>query len=268
MSDKPLTDGDGGIPPWAILHVPHASTMIPAEARSQFFLSDDELDAELARMTDHATDTLFGLGWPAEQVVMAAVSRLVVDVERFEDDAQEPMAGKGMGAVYTRTADGQPLRRTLLPSEREDLLARWYRPHHRLLTAKVRDAVERYGKALIIDAHSFPHAPLPYEDPTLARPEICIGTDEFHTPVPVRDALVAAFRSVGFTVGVDEPFSGALVPAAFYRMDRRCQSLMIEVRRDLYVNDAGLTLDRYFHRIHLAIRKSLLDLFSLIQAMG
>lgn len=240
--------------------------MIPAEARSQFVLSDAELDAEIARMTDHATDTLFGVGWPAEQIVMAAVTRLVVDVERFEDDMQEPMTTKGMGVIYTRTADGRPLRRTLLASEREDLLARWYRPHHRLLTGKVRDAIDRYGKALIIDAHSFPHAPLPYEDPILARPEICIGTDEFHTPWPVRDALVAAFRSYGFTVGIDEPFSGALVPAAFYCTEPHCQSVMIEVRRDLYVNDAGLLLERSFRRIRTAIAKSLRDVFLLIQA--
>ena len=47
-------------PPWAILHVPHASTTIPPEIRSQFVLSDAELEAEIGRMTDHATDSLYG----------------------------------------------------------------------------------------------------------------------------------------------------------------------------------------------------------------
>jgi len=39
-----------------------------------------------------------------------SVSRLVVDPERLPDDASESMSAKGMGAVYTRTSDGAPLR--------------------------------------------------------------------------------------------------------------------------------------------------------------
>jgi hypothetical protein len=39
-------------------------------------------------------------------------------------------------------------------------------------------------------------------------------------------------------VAVDTPFSGALVPARHYRRDPRVQSVMVEVNRRLYLDEA------------------------------
>ena len=45
------------------------------------------------------------------------------------------------------------------------------------------------NKVLIIDCHSFPKYPLPYElNQQTDRPEICIGTDSFHTSEKLRIA--------------------------------------------------------------------------------
>ena len=109
-------------PPWVILHVPHDSTLVPPELRHQITLGDDELAQELIKMTDHRTLSLFASGVPEAQVIRAPVSRLVVDVERFEDDHQESMAGRGMGAVYCVTSSLKPLRRPLQASERDHLI--------------------------------------------------------------------------------------------------------------------------------------------------
>lgn len=72
-----------------ILHIPHASTVIPPEVRDQFVLGDEELGRELARMTDWHTDVLFAAPDARFEVVEFSVSRLVLDPERFVDDALE-----------------------------------------------------------------------------------------------------------------------------------------------------------------------------------
>ena len=95
--------------PIGILYIPHSSTAIPADLRPSFLLPEHSLRRELLRMTDWFTDDLFAL--PAQQAIAIRfpVSRLVVDPERFLDDAQERMAERGMGVLYTRTADGEEL---------------------------------------------------------------------------------------------------------------------------------------------------------------
>ena len=250
------------LPQWAIVHVPHNSTVIPATVRDQFVLSDLELAHELLKMTDHHTLELFASALPTDQVVEAMVSRLVVDVERFEDDAMELMTACGMGVIYTKRHDGQPMRRNVSRDERELLLEGWYRPHHLALTRAVDEAITKYGKAIVIDAHSFPLVPLPYElDPTASRPEICIGTDEFHTPKVLMDAVTDSFIAAGFRVGINSPFAGAIVPARHYRQEPRVSAVMIEVRRDLYMNEnTGLPLpdfDRIANLVQGCIRSAI-----------
>jgi N-formylglutamate amidohydrolase len=226
-------------PPWVVLHVPHDSTVVPADVREQFTLDDAELAQELNRMTDHRTLELFRDPASAAVVVRAPVSRLVVDVERFVDDADEPMAARGMGAVYTMTSQLAPLRRQLGASDREALIHTYYRPHHARLEAAVAAVLERHGRCLVIDCHSFPDTLLPYEgaDPCVARPHICIGTDDFHTSAALAGSFTEAFRRAGWTVRLNEPFAGALVPRSRYRRDPRVAAVMVEINRRLYLRE-------------------------------
>src|SRR5262249_62272815 len=93
-------------------------------------------------------------------------------------------------------------------------------------------------RCLIIDGHSFPAAPLPYEDdqdPT--RPAICVGTDSVHTPDWLRELAREGFGALGYSVQIDRPFAGALVPLRHYRSDHRVHAVMIEVNRGLYLTE-------------------------------
>lgn len=250
-------------PPWVVLHVPHDSTTVPAAVRPQFLLDDAELGRELARMTDHQTLALFADPSSDVAIVRSPVSRLVVDVERFPNDGDEPMAARGMGAVYTVTSQLMPLRRRLRDSEREALMDAYYRPHHQRLEEAVSAAIDRHGRCLVIDCHSFPSVALPYEmaAPAKVRPDICIGTDDFHTSRELADAFVSAFQSERWTVGVDDPFPGALVPGSRYRKDKRVEAVMVEVNRRLYLReddamplaDFAATAERIRHCCRVAL---------------
>ncbi len=221
-----------------VLHLPHDSTVIPPEYRDQFMLSIEQLAAELVTMTDSHTAAIFSGITSDRLTVRCPVSRLLVDVERFADDAQEIMVARGMGVVYTQTSAGQRLRRTLRPGERDSLLERFYEPHHRRLTQAVSAALQESGTVLLLDAHSFPSRPLTYElVQDRARPDICIGTDNFHTPTAVADTFMAAFADAGFSVALNRPFAGAIVPMEFYRTNPAVHSVMVEVNRALYMNE-------------------------------
>jgi N-formylglutamate deformylase len=224
--------------PNLLLHIPHSSRLIPPDERAQLAPDNRTLALELLRMTDAFTDDLFApTPFEAARVVFP-VSRLVCDVERFPDDANEPMALRGMGAVYVKTTDGRPLRAHLTAAERARLIETWYRPHHQKLTQSVEELIAAARSCTIVDCHSFSSRPLPHEpDQDPARPDICIGTDDWHTPARLRDELVAAASAAEFSVLVDRPFAGALVPAKHYRREPRVRAVMIEINRKLYIDE-------------------------------
>lgn len=223
-----------------VLHIPHASTRIPADIRSRLKLDDGSLRREVLLMTDWYTDELFSHGESGWVAVTYPISRLVVDPERFTDDSQEAMAAIGMGVIYTRTSNGTVLRDPPSDRQRQSLLNTYYFPHHKQLDFAVQSALDESDHCLLVDCHSFPKEPLPYEmDQSPERPDICIGTDEFHTPPAVADAAVNAFEGAGFKVAVNRPFAGALVPMKFFGQDPRVMALMVEVNRSLYMDEGS-----------------------------
>ena len=226
-----------------VFHIPHSSTVIPAEDRERFFLSDRALRRELLRMTDRYTDDLFR--GPGQRVVMP-VSRLVCDAERFRDKTREIMTGQGMWVCYTRTSDGEPLKTTDAAYEAE-ILRRYYDPHHRALTGAVDRALEQTGRCLLVDCHSFAAARLSYEvSEAQPRPQICIGTDPFHTPAALENRCRELFERLGYTVAVNTPFAGVLVPEKHYGREPRVRAVMLEVNRSLYMDEAtGEKLPEY-----------------------
>jgi N-formylglutamate deformylase len=223
----------------AVAHIPHASTHIPPEHRAGMLLDDAALRTELTRLTDWHTDALYG--WLADEgvpVLVNRISRLVVDPVRFLDDDLEPMAALGQGVVYERTTDGSRLR-VLHPELRAAYVRAYYEPYHAALSGLVDAVLAARDHCLILDCHSFGSVPLPSEpDQDPDRPDICVGTDPFHTPEELATRLEAAFAREGFRVRRDAPFRGALVPQAHYRRDPRVSSVMIEVRRGLYCDEA------------------------------
>ena len=238
----------------AVLHIPHSSRRVPAEERRNILLDDAALNNELLRMTDAHTDELFPITPVEAGRVVFPLSRLVCDVERFPSDAEEPMVSRGMGVIYTRTSMSEVLRAQPDPVDRQNCLDRWYWPHHSTLERLVNDVAARSGVCLIVDCHSFPSVALPYElDQTSSRADICIGTDQFHTPLAVHDSIVAAAHAEGYSVAVDAPFSGALVPLASYRKDRRIMSVMIEVNRRLYMNENTCIRNQDFEKVCAAV---------------
>ena len=238
-----------------IFHIPHSSTVIPPDLRSTLLLDDQELEAELLLMTDAFTDDLFGThAGDDDTVVTFPVSRLVVDPERFLDDSVETMAGIGMGVIYERTSSGGPLRNNPSLEERDALIQGFYMPHHKRLNGATESELSRSDHALILDCHSFPLLPLPYEhDQDPDRPDICIGTDDFHTPEHLLEVAKQAVTDEELTCKVNSPFSGSIVPRRYYGQDRRVSSIMIEVNRSLYMDEDSGVRSLHYSRCRTSV---------------
>ncbi|MER5184849.1 N-formylglutamate amidohydrolase [Streptomyces sp. NPDC002896] len=223
-----------------IVHVPHSAREIPSAVRDGILLDDEALERELDHITDAHTAELAAEAARLCHVTpwrfVNRLSRLVVDPERFPDEREEMLA-VGMGAVYTRTTHRAPLRPE--DNDPEPLIEGYFRPYARAMRDAVADRLAVTGRAVVIDLHSYPTDPLPYElhDDGL-RPPICLGTDAFHTPPELQAAARKAFAECGET-GLDSPFSGTYVPLEFYRSEPRVSALMVEIRRDTYMTEPG-----------------------------
>jgi len=210
-------------------------------------------------MTDSYTDELFiDCVADGDEKIIFPVSRLLVDVERFSEDDTEPMAEIGMGLLYRSCHDLSELRSS--NAFNEELKTTYYDQHHKAFTDLVEKQLKSAEEVLIIDCHSFPTKPWPYErNQTGHRPEICLGTDPFHTTTEIEVSLTNAFQKQGFEVDIDKTFSGSIVPMKFYEKDERVKSIMIEIRRDLYMDEKTGARNLSFNETKLKVQRAIQD---------
>lgn len=236
-----------------VIHIPHASTHIPS--LEGYTLSSEEFEREVLTLTDWYTDELFKLDQAT--IVKASFSRLFCDAERFVDDSQEVMAKQGMGALYTRTDDGRQMR-GVTPGLRGRILNEYYWPHHKRLETAVRSALDNTGRALIIDGHSFPDKPLYRDlDQSPGRPDINIGTDDFHTSKKLLQVSEEFFTGNGLEVAINHPYSGTIVPLSFLGKNRDVMSIMVEINRKLYLEGATNKKSKRFPALKAMIEEFL-----------
>jgi N-formylglutamate amidohydrolase len=203
-----------------IVHVPHASVAIPSDTWTEFLVSRSEVEAEALASSDQYTDEIARQAWPDAQIIEAKVSRIVLDVERYEDDGKEEMAEVGRGVFYTHDHQRKLIRKSLDQTRRDQLLEQYYRPHWQNLRAHAAGAI-------LIDLHTYPAVPWPIERHAAGpRPEIDIGFTNGLTPPAWTAMLSTHFKAHGYEVALNSPYAGVIAAGA-------SAAVMIEVRRDL-----------------------------------
>lgn len=218
-----------------ILHIPHSSTSIPFV--KGFIVEKELIEKDIMKLTDWYTDDLFSL--EGAVVVRADFSRVFCDTERFSDDSEEMMAKYGMGVLYEKLDDGSVFRE-VTPELREEILNGYYWPHHEILNGAVDEQLGLIGKALIVDCHSFPSKPHARDlNKVEPRPDFNIGIDSFHTPDYLVELSKDFFEERNYSVGVNWPYSGSIVPLSHYRKSKGVASIMLEINRALYINEPG-----------------------------
>ncbi len=236
-----------------ILSIPHSSTVLPwedipapyQEQSGQAYWCwggrqkkkkeiGDRYLKELPYMTDWYTDELFinGIGKP----LVAPVSRLLCDVERLKDDMKEEMSVVGMGICYTRAHDLSVLANFKF-SHKMDMIRKYYDPYHNALQNYVAESLKEHKCALILDCHSFNSSTYACDQNYYyPRPDICIGTDNRHTPKELVELLTDYFKSQNYTVRENYPYPGTIVPERYDSNDY-VFSIKIDVSRHLYLEE-------------------------------
>ncbi len=258
-----------------ILNIPHSSTLLPRCAiprpfhepsglaynacGGRYYVINQILEdyrKEIPYMTDWYTDELFinGIGKP----LVSPLSRLLCDMERYKDESNEEMSVIGMGVCYTHDHNLKRLV-TYKLDHRKKMIEEYYDPYHRALSQYAEEALMEHKYALVLDCHSFSDTPYKCDiNQAYGRPAVCIGTDSLHTPRELVDILVSYFKDFGYSVKINNPFSGTMIPVGFEK-NQNLLSVMIEINRSLYLdwnNGKVKKKEKEFtvlkHRIHKA----------------
>lgn len=219
-----------------ILHIPHASIHIPN--LEGFML--DKVEENINLLTDWAADKIFDVNG-VEKIVFQ-FSRLFCDVERFDDES-EPMFNVGRGFFYTNGYNGSELRELNIELK-NTVYMNYYLKHHKMFYDKVKERLDKHGVCHIIDCHSFNDNPIvPFiEYPN--SPDICIGTDSFHTPDYLLNYTLNYFSNHGYSIEVNNPYSGCIIPKPFFMKNNNVKGIMIEVNKRLYMNGMAVESER------------------------
>lgn len=199
----------------------HASNAVPADYDSlglpaPLFQTHIAYDIGAAQVTD-ALAAAYGAA-----ALLGGVSRLLIDLNRGADDP----------TLVMKLSDGSiiPGNRHAGAEEVAQRLARFHAPYH----AAIREQIARIGpEAILISIHSFTPAwkgvrrlwdagVLYGRDDRLARP------------------LMNGLRAAGFTVGDNEPYTGALEGDTLDVHGTRTghANVLIEIRQDFLASEA------------------------------
>jgi len=228
-----------------VLHIPHSSTKIPY--MDGYVVEDYLLEEEILKLTDWHTDELFFS--EDDEMIVAEFSRIFCDPERFTDDSQEIMAQYGMGVLYERNDNGDKIR-YVSPDLKNKVILEFYEKHHKKFSDAVNNQLNLFGKAIIIDCHSYPNIPLKRDlDQSPNRPDFNIGTDSYHTPKKLIDLSISFFEEAGYSLGIDKPYKGSIVPMEHYKKNKNVQTIMLEINRKLYLDEPSNNKNPDFNKI-------------------
>lgn len=230
---------------------PHSGTFYPADFRAA---------APLQRLRG-GEDTHVEALWEAVPrvggtLIAATFPRVYIDPNRTLEDLDpdlldapwpQPLApGEktrlGYGLIWRKLdADTPVYGRKLAVEEVQARIDRYYRPYHAALAEAVEGAHARFGAVWHLNLHSMPNNA--YERLKIRSPhplaDFVLGDRDGVTCEPgMVDLVERELRGMGYTVARNDPYKGVQLIAQIGRPAERRNSLQIEIRRPLYMNEA------------------------------
>jgi N-formylglutamate amidohydrolase len=188
--------------------------------------------------------------------VIAQAPRAAVDCNRAEDDIDpsviegagrlrvSPRARGGLGIVPGRTQlHGYLWRRSIGTEQLEQRLREAHRPYHEAIEDLLRQLVERFGCALLLDCHSMP-------PPPKGVPQVVIGDCHGRTAAGwLSHQAIDVVVESGFAAALNDPFAGGHVIERHGAPARSVHALQVEIDRRLYLDGNKATPGPGFNSI-------------------
>lgn len=223
-----------------LISIPHAGTFVPESIAQRFSLAGSHLAD-----TDWHVDKLYAFARESGASILAAnYSRYVVDLNRAPDSSSLYEASPTSPVCPTLTFDGEPIYAAGMEPSAAEFSARveqYWQPYHQRLAAELNELRERYGYALLWDAHS-----IASEVPSLFNgvlPEFSFGTrDDASCPRAVADQLLELVTTDGkFGAVLNGRFKGGYITLNYGRPRQGVYAVQLELSRRVYMDEAAGT---------------------------
>jgi N-formylglutamate amidohydrolase len=229
-----LLEGDSPL----VVCVPHDGRKVPgeiADLMTDAGRSIPDTDWHVARLYDFAKD----LG---ATVIAAQYSRYVVDLNRPADDAAMYAGQLSTGLCPRQTFDGRDIYKSDVEIDVEQRLERYWRPYHDKIADVLRASLDRFGFALLWDAHSIAsRVPTLFDGELL---ELNIGTfDGRSCEAPRSDAVMAVANTSPYTAVLNGRFKGGYTTRHYGDPASSVHAMQLELAQRTYMNEASGAYD-------------------------
>lgn len=256
----PVLETTSGASP-LMLSFPHSGDIYPDD----FGYSSDLSYADIDHPSDKYMDEIFAEGFKMGlSTIKANFPRAYVDVNRHQHDIDRDMLDDpdnwygrflpgsvqaGATLFWSKAYSKAIYDRKLSLQEAKDRIARYFIPYHQTMTQMVQDMHDKHDEVYIVDCHSMTR----YDSKLRGgaeRPQIDIGDRSGGSCAPdLTQEMARLFRERGYDVGINKRFVGGEITLRYGWPEIGQHILQVELRRDLYMNEATRERNENFDKV-------------------
>ncbi len=225
-----------------LISIPHDGRALPPAIAERMTARARELpdtDWHVVRLYEFAKN----LG---ASIITANYSRYVVDLNR--SDADEALYKRRFvtGLCPEQTFDGKDIYlpgETVGADEKKDRIAKYWRPYHDKIASYLNDIKDRFGYALLWDAHSIPsNVPLLFDGEL---PQLNFGTNDGRSCAnDMIEPVIAEAKAGGaYSVILDGRFKGGYITRHYGEPANGVHAIQLELAQRCYMSEESLKFD-------------------------
>ena len=217
-----------------LISIPHDGRLVPTAIADRLTARARELPD-----TDWHVRKLYAFSKSLGASVIAAnYSRYVVDLNRSDTDEALYEGRIGTGLFPAETFDGEGIYLDAASLDAEEKRRRvddYWRPYHDKIESALDELKERFGYALLWDAHSIRSQVPSLFDGLL--PELNFGANDGRSCAS--DVIEAVVRAAGqqYTVVLDERFKGGYITRQYGRPGLDVHAIQLELAQRCYMDE-------------------------------